>query len=152
MTDVLDRIERQIEITAPASRVWALVSEPGWWINDSQIIGHRIERRGEVDIVHDPVHGEFAIQTVALDEPRYAAFRWLADPAVPDTASTLVEFWIEEAAAGTVTLRVVESGFASLPGTAEERRAQFDGNVEGWRIELGLAKQHLEKAGADVAG
>ncbi|GAA1642971.1 SRPBCC family protein [Georgenia ruanii] len=146
--DQLDKIEKQIEIDAPASRVWTLISEPGWFINDNQIVEHRIERDGDLDIVHDPVHGAFAIETVALDAPRYAAFRWVADPAAPETASTLVEFFVEETSPGAVLLRVVESGFASLPGTAAERRKQFDGNTEGWNLELALAKRHLEGVAA----
>ena len=48
-----DRIEREITIDAPVDRVWTLVSEPGWYINDKQITEHRIETRGEVTIVHD---------------------------------------------------------------------------------------------------
>ena len=80
--------------------------------------------------------------TVELDEPRYAAFRWLADAADPQSDSTLVEFWITPADSG-VLLKVVESGFASLPGTEAERRARFDGNNEGWTIELELARTHL---------
>ena len=34
MTDTKDRIERKIEIDAPAEWVWLLVSQPGWWIDD----------------------------------------------------------------------------------------------------------------------
>jgi len=142
--DEFDRIERQIEISASAARVWELVSEPGWYINDNQIVEHRIERSGSVAVVHDPVHGAFAFRTVELDEPRYAAFRWMADASDPDAASTLVEFWIEESSGGTVVLKVAESGFASLPGDAQDRRRQFDENTEGWKIELALAKRHLE--------
>ena len=144
----LDRIEKQIGIDAPASRVWSLIREPGWFINDNQIVEHRIESIGDVDIVHDPVHGAFAIKTVALDEPRYAAFRWLADAQNPDAASTLVEFYIEETSPDAVVLRVVESGFASLPGSEAERRRQFEGNTEGRNVELALAKRHLEGVAA----
>ncbi|WP_305093417.1 ATPase [Prescottella sp. R16] len=146
--DVLDRIERTIEIDAPASRVWTLISEPGWYINDERIVEHRIERRGDLDVVHDPVHGEFAFATVRLDEPRYAAFRWLADPGAADGPSTLVEFTIVEAAPGRVLLTVVETGFASLPGTEIERRERYDGNAAGWAIELALAKGHVEAVDA----
>lgn len=137
-----DRIEREVEIDAPADRVWSLVSEPGWFINDKTITEHRIERDGDLSTIHDPVHGAFTFRTVELDEPRYAAFRWLADAADPQSDSTLVEFWITPSDSG-VLLKVVESGFASLPGTHAERRARFDGNNEGWTIELELARTHL---------
>ncbi|PYE12165.1 uncharacterized protein YndB with AHSA1/START domain [Williamsia limnetica] len=150
MTETFDRIEKQIDIDAGAERVWSLISEPGWYINDKTITEHRIERSGDVDIVHDPVHGAFAFRTVTLDPPKYAAFRWIADPDKTDGPSTLVEFWIDETGSNSVVLKVVESGFASLPGDAAERRKKFDDNTEGWTIELGVAKSHLEDAQVDV--
>ncbi|MEV0607487.1 hypothetical protein AB0I61_14070 [Polymorphospora rubra] len=152
MTDELDRIERQIDIDAPAARVWPLIAEPGWYINENRIVEHRIERSGDLDIVHDPVHGAFAIRTVALDEPRYAAFRWLADPDRPDAPSTLVEFWIEETSPDSVVLKVAESGFATLPGDERERRTRVAENDQGWITELALAKRHLEGLVTGVDG
>lgn len=149
MTAELDRIEREIAIAAPAARVWDLISEPGWYINDGAITADRVQGGDELNTVHDPVHGSFTFCTVALDEPRYAAFRWLADHDKPEGPSTLVEFWIEEQADDSVLLRVAESGFASLPGDAAERRKRYDGNAEGWTFEMGLAKQLLE--GVEVA-
>lgn len=154
MTTELDRIEREIDIAAPAARVWGLISEPGWYINDGAIAVSRVQGGGDrgddaLNTVHDSVHGSFTFRTVMLDEPRYAAFRWLADFEDPDGPSTLVEFWIEETGANSVLLRVAESGFASLPGDAAERRKRYDGNAEGWTFELDLAKKLLE--GAEVA-
>lgn len=146
MTVTADRIERQIEIDAPAERVWALVSQPGWWINDGEIVDHKIERVGDVDVVHDPTHGEFKLRTEKLDPPRYAAFRWIARE--PDQAgneaSTLTEFWIDDRGSG-VTLRVAESGFASLDGSDEERRKHLDENTEGWELELAAARSFVER-------
>jgi uncharacterized protein YndB with AHSA1/START domain len=146
-TDVDDRIERQIDIDAPAERVWDLVSEPGWYINDGTIVDHRIEHEGDVAVVHDPTHGAFRIRTVELDPPRYAAFRWLSADPTPDggEASTLVQFWVDERPRG-VTVRVVESGFGSLGGTEEDRRRRVAENTEGWETELAAAAAHLAEA------
>lgn len=152
MTVELDRIEKRIDINAPAGRVWALISEPGWFINDEHITEHRIERSGDVSIVHDPKHGAFAFRTVTLDPPKYAAFRWLADVDDAASASTLVEFWIDETSTDSVTLRVLESGFASLPGDAAARRKRLDENTEGWNFELRVAKEHVESVHADANG
>ena len=33
----LDRIERSIEIDASAEKVWSLLEQPGWWINEHEI-------------------------------------------------------------------------------------------------------------------
>src|SRR4051812_29191477 len=98
MSEGTDRIERSIQIAADAARVWQLVSEPGWWINDGRITEHRIESDGDVATVHDPAHGAFPIRTLQLDPPRYAAFRWLAAGGTGravETQSTLIEFWVE---------------------------------------------------------
>lgn len=147
MSEVMDRIERQIEIEAPADRVWKLVEEPGWWVNAGQeVVEHRVEPHSDdpaLTTVHDPKHGEFLFLTVRLDEPTYAAFRWVSDAKAPDGPSTLVEFFLEPAA-NTTVLRVVESGFASLPESDVERRKHYEDNTEGWTIELGLAKSLVE--------
>ena len=152
MTVELDRIEKQIDINAPAGRVWTLISEPGWFIYNEEIADHRIETSGDVSIIHDPKHGSYAFRTVTLDPPKYAAFRWMADVDDAASASTLVEFWIDETSSDSVTLRVLESGFASLPGDAAARRKRLDENTEGWTIELGVAKRYVENVHADARG
>jgi uncharacterized protein YndB with AHSA1/START domain len=146
MTDTADRIERKIDIDAPAERVWKLVSEPGWWINNGTIVEHKIERVGDLDIVHDPDHGEFPIRTERLDPPRYAAFRWMADREDHSGSGshTLTEFWIDDRAGGEgITLRVVESGFSTLDISAEERRKRVEENTEGWEMELAAARTYV---------
>jgi hypothetical protein len=149
MSERSDRIERAIPIAADAGRVWRLVSEPGWWINDGRITEHHIERDGDVATVHDPVHGAFPIRTVQLDPPRYAAFRWLATDGAGRTVeaqSTLIEFWVEEQREGGVLLRVVESGLDALDITEEQRRRDLADHTEGWELELAAARAFLEKA------
>jgi hypothetical protein len=59
----------------------------------------------------------------------------------------LVEFFLAERPGGTL-LRVVESGFEVLYPSAERRAAAFEDNVEGWRMQLGLAKQDAERDAA----
>jgi uncharacterized protein YndB with AHSA1/START domain len=97
------------------------------------------------------LHRGLVLRIEALEPPRYAAYRWFseasaatpADSAPDDSASTLVEFWIEAHDDGGVTLRVAESGFEDLDRSAEERRKMFDENTEGWTIELTAARAHL---------
>ncbi len=159
MTDttiVPDAIERSIDIDAPAERVWELISEPGWYINDGEIRQHRIERvSDDLVVVHDEKHGPFPVRTVRLDAPRYAAFRWEAghgsgaeaagDASTMLISTTLIEFWVIERAAGGVTLRVVESGFSTLGEDGAARRVAFEENSEGWDAELGAAKSFVER-------
>jgi len=144
MADDQDRIERTIEINADRERVWGLISEPGWWINEGTIHEHRIEQDGDISVVHDAKHGAFRIRTVQLDRPDYAAFRWLSqDETAESEEFTLVEFWIRDAPGGGVTVRVVESGFDALNVSEPERRTKIEENTEGWEIELGAAKAFL---------
>ncbi|MBM9468225.1 SRPBCC family protein [Nakamurella leprariae] len=151
--ETVDRIEQSIEIAAPPERVFALISEPGWFINDERLVDHRIEQISDtVHVVHDPAHGSFAFATVALDPPRAATFRWIqslehaADPSAP---STLIEFTVADLDDGRVRLTVVESGFASLPGDAAEARQRIEGNTKGWIIELALARDALQGGSGD---
>jgi uncharacterized protein YndB with AHSA1/START domain len=144
--DALDRITRQIDIDAPAERVWQLVTRPGWYINDGAVEPEPdLRYDGEVAVVRHPSHGEFRFRTVELDEPRYAAFRWVGTPSRGEsTASTLVEFWIEERDGG-VTLRVTESGFSSLADDPADWLKEREGNDKGWLTELEAAKAFVEQ-------
>lgn len=142
MTDTAtqDRIERQVDIDATAEKVWGLISRPGWWVNEGTVVDHPVEKRGDLDVVRHPTHGEFAIRTVALNPPRHAAYRW--EPGEGDQA-TLTEFWVEDRDGGVV-LKVVESGFASLDVDEAERRRLIAGNIEGWEVEVEAARRHIE--------
>lgn len=152
---VPDRIEREIAIDATSTRVWDLIARPGWWINEGEVVDLPTDVEGDVATVRHPAYGAFRIQTVALEEPRYAAYRWLGGAAdgaeqrsgAEATARSLVEFWILEQAAGGVLLRVVESGIASLPGGPDAQRATYEENERGWRQELEAAKVHVTRGG-----
>ncbi len=143
----LDSIARQIDIDAPADRVWELIARPGWYINDGTVEAEPdLRYEGDVAVVTDPT-GEFRFRTVQLDKPRYAAFRWIGTPFRDDsTRSTLVEFWIDERDGGGVTLRVVESGFSSLADDPAAWLKEREGNDKGWLAELEAAKVFVEKS------
>jgi len=143
-----DRIERQIDIEAPVDRVWALVSEPGWWVGDGDPSTRHVSRHGGVVVVAFPPHGRFPVVSVTSEPPGYAAFRGGDDPDVvpAEGNSTLVEFFLTEQDGGT-RLRVVESGFAALYRPAE-RQAWIDDNTAGWEMQLGVAKRDAERVRA----
>ncbi len=147
--DVPNRIERDILIDAPVDRVWRLVTEPGWWIGDGEPPRRTVERDGDVVIVDFPPYGRFPVLLVSSDAPRYVAYRSGDDASlVPaEDNATLVEFFLSEQPGGTL-LRVVESGFDVLYPSAERRAAAFEDNVEGWRIQLGMAKRDAERDAA----
>ncbi len=148
-----DRLEREILIEAPIELVWRLVGEPGWWIGDGDRDGQTITRDRDLIMVDDPRHGRWAVQTVSSQAPHHVSYRSVPAPDhAPDQtldlgASTLLEFLLAEHGIGT-RLRVVESGFASLPVSAEARAAKIEGNVKVWQVQLGFAKREAERVRA----
>jgi uncharacterized protein YndB with AHSA1/START domain len=140
--EIVDRIEREIVIDATVARVWQLVSEPGWWIGDGDRTDHVLTREGELVIVEDPRYGRFPLKVESTDEPHRITYRWIGED-----SSTVVEFSLSDTGGGTL-LRVVESGFAAMPGTDEERAKAVEGNTSGWEQQLGIAKRDVERISA----
>ena len=133
-----DRIERETLIAAPVERVWELVTAPehvGTWFGDA---GAEIDLRpGGAMALRWEEHGTVRARVERVEAPRVFAYRWAsrmeAEPAAG--ASTLVEFFLEPDARGTL-LRVVESGFAALDVPADEQERKAKGNGDGWDHEL----------------
>jgi uncharacterized protein YndB with AHSA1/START domain len=97
-------------------------------------------------------HGVGRARIVDLDPPHRFSYRWAAirehwgeEP--DESNSTLVEFTLAEEGHGT-RLRVVESGFDALDGTDDQRREAFEGNSEGWEIQLGNVAKYSERVTA----
>jgi uncharacterized protein YndB with AHSA1/START domain len=144
----LDRIERSVEIDASAARVWSLVSVPGWWICDDELVVNTVTEEGdEVFRVVHPTYGAFRIARVRADEPRHVSFRWLGGGAGEDAEGpdTLVEFFLTERPGG-VTLRVVESGFTQGEGDPRRWLGHREENAHGWRQVLASAVRSLVAA------
>ena len=141
-----DRIEREILIHAPIERVWDLVSEPGWFIGDGEPAHRTVSRDGDFAVVNFPPYGTFPVRNVAAAAPHYVASRAMDDPARPqvEAARTLVEFHLSEQAGGTL-LQVVESGFVDAYPSAKRRAAAVAENIEGWELQLGVAKRDAER-------
>jgi uncharacterized protein YndB with AHSA1/START domain len=149
----MDSIEREVVIDAPLDRVWKLVTEAehlGRWFGDA---GAEVDLRpGGAMELRWAEHGSSRGRVEAVEPPRRFAFRWapFKDPggANPtDGNSTRVEFTLIEEGAAT-RLRVVESGFEALATSEEQRRANVDGNTEGWRIELGELQDYATRVTA----
>lgn len=148
-----DSITQSIEIDAPIEVVWALVSEPGWWINSGELEQHEIELSQVPDgsiiaAVTSHSAGVWRLVVVELREPEHAAFRWAPHAAADrdatgPTGSTLVEFTLRQAS-GRVIVEVVESGFAALRTTPEKIAENHAENTEGWGMELGALKVTAE--------
>lgn len=143
-----DRVEREIVISAPRERVWAVLTEPGHvarWFGDLVEIDLRPGGRAVFGWTE---YGSHEARIERVEPPGFFSYRWAhqaGDPVAGDT-STLVEFTLEQAGSGT-RLRVVETGFATLAGE-EDRSTAVEENTTGWRNELGELKEYAQRAAA----
>ena len=130
----MDRITRETLIDAPVERVWALVTQPGFWVADPAALAGTEAVEGGSTTARNAEHGDFPVRVERVEPPSYVAYRWAsAFPGQELRAdnSTLVEFFLT--AEGEQTrLRVVESGFAALVAPEELRRRAFEDNSGGW--------------------
>jgi uncharacterized protein YndB with AHSA1/START domain len=145
-----DRIERQILIKAPRSRVWRALSnaeEFGNWFgvalkDKTFAVGKRVQGQvtypGYEYIVFD-------IVVERMEPDRLLSWRWHPCPIERNVdyskePTTLVVFELKDAEDGTL-LSVVESGFDSLP---QSRRSEaFRMNSEGWDEQMQNIKKHV---------
>ncbi len=148
-TTTTDRIEKQITLNAPRTRVWRALADSkefgGWFgmtvdgpFAPGAHVHGRVTHKGYEHIVLDLV-------IEAMEPEKRLVYRWhpIAKDLEIDYSKepmTLVEFRLEDAPGGT-RLTVVESGFDALP---IERRAQaFQGNERGWTGQLKAIEAHL---------
>ena len=150
---VPDQIERETVINAPAERVWELITEAehlGRWFGDA---GAEIDLRPGGAIVLRWADSAASRGRVVAVEPRTRfSYRWapFADPGGEEPVegnSTLVEFTLEPEGDAT-RLRVVESGFASLATSEEQRAKNVESNTGGWEFETGELREYAEKVAA----
>jgi len=145
------QIERDIQIDAPAERVWSLITEAehiGRWFADS---GAEIDLRpGGALTMRWADYGVAHARIVDVEPHTRFSYRWVPSPSAgvepTDGNSTLVEFTLEPEAGGT-RLRVVESGFDQLDRSPAGIAEAVEGNTKGWKEELG----HLSEYAARVA-
>jgi uncharacterized protein YndB with AHSA1/START domain len=148
-----DRIEKQIELRAPPSRVWRALTDHrafGEWFG-VQIDGPFVE--GQVSRGHMTYPGYEHVKWEAVVEKiepeRLFSFTW-AHPKSLDKATysgdyssdpkTLVEFKLEKTTNGTL-LRITESGFDKLP--ADLRLEAFRRNEGGWTQQVSNIENYV---------
>lgn len=147
-----DRIEKQVILKAPRSRVWRALADAGEF---GRWFGCRFEgpfRKGESvggTIVDPPgyEHLEWDVLVEEIEPERRFSFRWHpgGDPDADFSKGprTLVTFTLEDVPEGT-RLTLVESGFDALP---PERRARaFGDNEQGWTEQMQRIARYVEAA------
>jgi uncharacterized protein YndB with AHSA1/START domain len=153
--NVSDVIERSILIAAPAEKVWAVASVPGWWINEGSGLELGLIERVSEDqaVVHHPAHGDIAVQRLEADPPRRAVFSWQVSGAEGRGSEAPADQLLHTRVVLTLTpepggtrLTVTESGFATAVMAEEARRRAYEDNSEGWEVELGVIRDYAENA------
>ncbi|MBI1753111.1 MAG: SRPBCC family protein [Acidobacteria bacterium] len=149
MTPSTDRIEKQILLRAPQSRVWRALTDAGefgaWFrvkLEGAFAVGQRI--RGPITYPGYE-HIVMEVEVERIEAERLFSFRWhpcAIDPTVDYSGepSTLVEFRLEPAEGGTL-LRLVESGFDQLP--PHRREEAFRMNDGGWTQQMQNIERHV---------
>jgi uncharacterized protein YndB with AHSA1/START domain len=144
-----DRIEKQIEIAAPVSRVWKALTdyrEFSAWFKIDMDSAFEVGKTSQGRLTKSDcgaVSVGFAIQRI--EPERVFAYAWhpyaiKADIDYSQETPTLVEFTLEPNGAGTL-LTVVESGFENVP---EHRRAEaFRMNSGGWAAQVENIKNYV---------
>lgn len=152
--DVTDHIEKTRFLKAPRSRVWRAIITPaefGKWFGVAldTVASFRAGQHLSVPVTHPGYdHLTFNIIVDQVVPERLFSFRWHPHPADPkkDYSSepmTLVIFELADAEGGT-TLRVVESGFDTIP--LARRAEAYRGNEEGWTQQMDNIARYLGDA------
>jgi uncharacterized protein YndB with AHSA1/START domain len=146
----MDRIEKQILLRAPRSRVWRAIADktefgawfgvtfpPGTFAAGEKVSGN-ITYPGYEHLTMD-------IRIVEVTPERTLSYRWHpydVDPNVDLSAepTTLVTFTLEEKDGGTL-LTIVESGFDRIP--AHRRDEAFRMNDGGWAEQTVNIQRHV---------
>ncbi|MHB8614049.1 MAG: SRPBCC family protein [Candidatus Dormibacteraceae bacterium] len=142
MHNSTDRIEKEIVLRAPRSRVWRALADAeefsawfGMQIDGAFAPGARVHGRFTL-----PGHGQMTIEMAIeqMEPESRMSYRWhpyAMEPGVDYSRepTTLVAFQLEEVAGGT-QLTVVESGFDRIP--AARRAEAFRMNDAGWAEQL----------------
>jgi uncharacterized protein YndB with AHSA1/START domain len=147
-----DRIEKQIVLRAPRSRVWRALADAqafGEWfgmkLSGSFAPGAHLQGQ----VTHKGYeHLTMEILIERMEPERLFSWRW--HPYAIDTKTdyskeptTLVVFELADAAEGTL-LTVVESGFDGIP--LARRMEAYRGNEQGWTQQMKAIENYVGQA------
>jgi len=141
MSHTTDRIEKEIVVRAPRSKVWRAITDPqqfGAWFGcklEGAFVPGQWTRGHITTPGFEGAPMDMLVET--LEPERTFAFRWphpedVNAPTANDPM-TRVELTLEDAGEGT-RVRVVESGFEALP--AHRRAEAIRLNDGGWAQQL----------------
>jgi len=147
-----DRIEKQMILRAPRSRVWRALADSqqfGSWFGvklEGPFVAGKLIKGSMTVKGYEGMAFEIVVDELA-PETRFS-YRWhpfAIDPAVDYSGEpmTLVSFELEDVPEGT-KLKVVESGFDNIP--VARRAEALRMNTGGWEIQLENVSKHVAKS------
>jgi uncharacterized protein YndB with AHSA1/START domain len=145
-----DRIEKQIELTAPISRVWRALTdyrEFGEWFRVKLEGPFAVGKTSKGRITYPGYeHYKWEAVVTKMEPETYFAFTW--HPYAIDLnhdyskeEPTLVEFRLEKTASGGTRLMLTESGFDKIP--AGRRPEALRMNAGGWEEQMKNIQRHV---------
>jgi uncharacterized protein YndB with AHSA1/START domain len=144
-----DRIEKEIVLRAPRSRVWRALTDAtefGKWFGAEMTGTFAPGARARGRITHKGYeHVTLDVQVERMEPERLFSWRWHPHAVDPEydyskEPMTLVVFELEEVPGGT-RLKVTESGFDQIP--AARRAEAFRLNSGGWASQLERVARHV---------
>jgi uncharacterized protein YndB with AHSA1/START domain len=146
-----DRIEKQIVVRAPRSRVWRALTDSrefGTWFGVRPDGPFRAGARSTGAVTHKGYeHLMWDVVIETIEPERKFAWRWHPGEVQPSEVAheptTLVVFELEDVAGGTL-VKVVETGFDAIPAT--RRGDAYRSNDEGWPAQMEAIRRHVESA------
>lgn len=151
MASSTDRIEKEVVLRAPQSRVWRALTdfrEFGTWFRVKLESAFAVGKTVAGMVTYPGYeHIKFSVEVERMEPETLFSFRWhpfAVDPRqdYSQEPTTLVEFRLEAVAGGT-QLKVVESGFDQIP--ASRRDEAFRMNSNGWAIQMENLQRHVER-------
>ena len=146
-----NRIEKQIELKAPISRVWRALTdyrEFGVWFRVKLEAPFEVGQvaRGQITYPgYEHVRWEAVVE--AIEPERLFAFAWhpyAVEPTIDYSRepTTRVEFRLEPKGEGTLLI-LTESGFDAIP--KERRFEAYRMNDGGWSEQMKNIRAHVER-------
>ena len=152
-TTTADRIEKEIVLNAPRSRVWKAISDPAefgtWFKVDMSGVKFEAGKPVNAKMTYPGYEGmPFEMVIDRIEPERLFSFRWHPygiDPNYDYSTEpmTLVAFELEEVPEGT-KVTVTESGFDNIP--LARRAEAFRMNSQGWEQQLRNIEAHVAGA------
>lgn len=149
--DQLSRIQNQVMIKAPRSRVWKALTTPSefskWFCVTLKVNEFTPGLRVDLVSVYPGHEGTAFFFDIVEKTPEHRfVWRWTPDDkpegSTGEESYTTVVFELEETKEGTL-LTVTESGFEKI--SLARRAKAFESNTEGWKIQIQNIRNYVEQ-------